>query len=238
MGLTHHPAVDQKEPIPIDWILEKMNGKSILTRNPTLTLRGDSISAYGGCNGGFGKLSLGNGKIKIRDIGVTSMACMEKGILEQESNYYTFLGQVDSYNLDKDRLVLTGKDVRLEFKKQELEKDVSFTNTKWNLNSYSSQGMVSSLMRDSEIYLSFTEKEVTGFAGCSQFRAKVLIHKKETIFISNLEYREADCLDKAIKLQEDGFLIQFPKIKTYAIQGKQLTITTKEGENLYFIADN
>ena len=220
MGLTHHPAVDQKEPIPIDWILEKMNGKSILTRNPTLTLRGDSISAYGGCNGGFGKLSLGNGKIKIRDIGVTSMACMEKGILEQESNYYTFLGQVDSYNLDKDRLVLTGKDVR------------------WNLNSYSSQGMVSSLMRDSEIYLSFTEKEVTGFAGCSQFRAKVLIHKKETIFISNLEYREADCLDKAIKLQEDGFLIQFPKIKTYAIQGKQLTITTKEGENLYFIADN
>lgn len=234
VGLTHHPVVDEREALPIKWILQTWNGKQVEPPNPTITIFGKTVSGFGGCNGGSGKISLGDGKLKISDMMVTDMACMENGILQKESEYYRSLPQLDSYKWSGDSLVLTGKDIVMEFKKQELEKDFSLAETKWSLNAYSSMGMVSSLMRDSKIYLTIQGNQATGFAGCSQFKANILIPTKYKISIQNLEHKESPCPDKAFKLQEDGFFKQLAAIESYALRGRELTLITKAGEKLYF----
>lgn len=234
VGLTHHAATDEREPLPITWILQKWNGKLVEPPHPSITIFGKTVSAFGGCNGGSGKISLADDKLKISNMMVTEMACMGNGILQKESDYYRSLTQLDSYKWSEDNLTLSGKDIVLEYKKQELEKDFSLTKTKWGLNAYSSMGMVSSLMRDSKIHLTIQENEVTGFAGCSSFKAKILIPAKYKISIQNLDYKESPCPEKAFKLQEDGFFKQFSEIESYALRGRELTLITKEGEKLYF----
>ncbi|MBN2238891.1 MAG: META domain-containing protein [Dehalococcoidales bacterium] len=95
----------------IKWTLESYGAKD----NPEPVLEGsvvtatfnseeDTVTGKAGCNSYFGGYELKDG-LSTGMLGSTEMYCMEpEGIMDQEQEYLTLLGQADDYSIDGDTL--------------------------------------------------------------------------------------------------------------------------------------
>lgn len=89
------------------WQLAEMGGAAPLTGS-TITLIFEEGSAGGsaGCNSFGGSYTVEGDTISFKDLASTLMACMEPGLMEQESAYLAILGGVTSYELKAGDLFL------------------------------------------------------------------------------------------------------------------------------------
>lgn len=79
--------------------------------NFTLTFSSDQVSGNAGCNLFFGAYQLDQEKIRFSDLGMTEMACMEpEGLMEQEQYLLEFLGSIQRFEKDADKLTLFRED--------------------------------------------------------------------------------------------------------------------------------
>ncbi len=88
------------------WSLASINGAAPLTGTmQTLTFSDGRISGSGGCNSYGGTYSLEGGKIQIKDMFSTLMACMDpQGLMDQEASFFNSLGNAQSYQVNKNSL--------------------------------------------------------------------------------------------------------------------------------------
>jgi heat shock protein HslJ len=78
---------------------------------PTITFTGTTAKGSGGCNqfGGSYQYDAATGHIAFAELGMTAMACVEKGRMDLEAAYVQALGRATQVDLDADRhLVLSG----------------------------------------------------------------------------------------------------------------------------------
>lgn len=101
-----------------EWSLASINGQTpVAGSKVTLSLADGQVSGNTGCNGYGGQVSLKGESISFGDLFHTEMACMEPGIMEQESAFLQTLSQVAGYQVAGERLELknAGGEVVLVF---------------------------------------------------------------------------------------------------------------------------
>ena len=107
------PAVPELSLEGTEWVLttfiegeaasSTLNGTEI-----TLQLEGGQASGSGGCNSYSGPYSLEGGRLRLTQVSITEMGCLEPaGVLEQEAQYVGILWDVTSYELDGNQLTLS-----------------------------------------------------------------------------------------------------------------------------------
>ncbi|MBK8498477.1 MAG: META domain-containing protein [Flavobacteriales bacterium] len=92
------------------WVFESLNGEKVVMPDgveaPWLSLAGDQLSGFGGCNRLMGAYKLGESGLSFTGIGSTKMYC--EGTMPTENAVKQVLGQVDSYKIEGAALKLMG----------------------------------------------------------------------------------------------------------------------------------
>ncbi len=93
------------------WLLTELNGQpAVPDRQPTLNFEEKQVSGNGSCNGFGGDYTVSGDQLTFGPIMSTMMACVENGIMDQESAYFDALGKVARYNIENETLILLSAD--------------------------------------------------------------------------------------------------------------------------------
>src|SRR5262245_15911561 len=86
-----------------DWIADSIAGKPVIQQGKlTLAFVEGRVSGRGGCNVYSGPVEFAGGKIKIGTLISTKMACVEPGLMQQESAYLNALRTAQRYRMSAD----------------------------------------------------------------------------------------------------------------------------------------
>ena len=119
VGCSSQPAPSGSDPagrlaglIGTAWRVVSVGGRApIPGAVPTATFSADRVTGSGGCNmyGGRYLYDPTSGRIELRDLGATAMACLEAPRNDFEAAYLQALGRVDLATVDlTGRLTLSG----------------------------------------------------------------------------------------------------------------------------------
>jgi heat shock protein HslJ len=94
-----------------DWVAQSIAGKPVVQiGRVTLSFAEGRVSGRGGCNLYSGTVEYGKGAIKIGPLISTKMACVEGGLMQQESAYLSTLQGAERYAVGTDgKLTITTK---------------------------------------------------------------------------------------------------------------------------------
>lgn len=82
-----------------DWVAQSIAGKPVVqVGRVTLSFAEGRVSGRGGCNHYSGTVEYGKGAIKIGPLISTKMACVEGGLMQQESAYLSTLQGAERYD--------------------------------------------------------------------------------------------------------------------------------------------
>jgi heat shock protein HslJ len=83
---------------------------AIAQYQPTLSIAQESLSGSTGCNTYGGEYQIEGTTITFQSLLQTERACLENGVMEQESRYMELLRSVESFAVADDTLTLTAPD--------------------------------------------------------------------------------------------------------------------------------
>jgi heat shock protein HslJ len=94
-----------------DWVAQSIAGKPVVhIGRVTLSFGEGRVSGRGGCNLYSGPVEYGRGAIKIGPLISTKMACVEGGLMQQESAYLSTLQGAERYAFGADgKLIIATK---------------------------------------------------------------------------------------------------------------------------------
>lgn len=72
----------------------------------TLNFDGEQINGSAGCNSYFADVAVEDGTLSVGLVGSTLMACMDEGVMQQESEFVSMLAEATRYTLRGNRLTL------------------------------------------------------------------------------------------------------------------------------------
>lgn len=107
------PSLSFATPKDCDWVVEKIEGYSVLKdHKPTIKIDRDEnrISGNASCNRYFGSYKESNDEITLGPIGSTLMACYPNSINEQENKFLKVLSQVKLTRKSGDEVIFLDKD--------------------------------------------------------------------------------------------------------------------------------
>lgn len=82
------------------WTLQSYNKNQPLAgHEPTLSFEDSQVSGTTGCNSYGGEYEVDGEKLSFGAMFMTEMACLDEGVMDQESAYLELLGQAESYEL-------------------------------------------------------------------------------------------------------------------------------------------
>ena len=84
-----------------DWMAESIGGQAVIQPGRvTLAFLEGRVSGRSGCNRYSGPVEVGTTTMKVGPLISTKMACMEAGLMQQESAYLNALQSAQSYSID------------------------------------------------------------------------------------------------------------------------------------------
>lgn len=106
------------EPPSGEWTLVSLNGAPLVEDTEiNLVFEEDRVGGSAGCNSYGGTFESGGAGIDITSLTITLMACTDAGVMAQESAYLGALEAVETFELDGEKLLLSGPDVELVFER-------------------------------------------------------------------------------------------------------------------------
>jgi heat shock protein HslJ len=92
-----------------DWAALTIAGKAVIKPGSvTLSFGEGRVSGRGSCNRYSGPVEYGKGKIKVGALISTKMACVEEGLMQQESAYLNALEAAQTYKVGVDGKLTIG----------------------------------------------------------------------------------------------------------------------------------
>lgn len=187
-----------------------------------------SISGFSSCNHYFGEIAIDGANVTISGVGGTEMGCLDTGVMEQESAYYSALSAAQTIARDGNSLVIGYEGGELRYTLQEPTPDAALVGTEWQLHTFLSgetaDSTASSLIGDSTITLVFNEDgTVGGHGGCNSYGGNYLV-EGESLTISELVSTLMACEAEGVTEQESVYLDALGRAESYSIEGNQLTI--------------
>ncbi|USD66679.1 META domain-containing protein [Vibrio sp. SCSIO 43136] len=113
------PTVTETDLQHHHWLLTKIDGKTVqeTPHHKVASIEiGEKMSANGfaGCNGYFGQAELQDGKLRVKDMGMTRKMCAPDK-MKTEQIMGSVLGQWSDITLTKEGMILKGQQHTLEF---------------------------------------------------------------------------------------------------------------------------
>jgi heat shock protein HslJ len=104
--LTACSVTNQRDPLNGSaWTLSSLNETPPLQgRKLTIEFGEGKLSGSSGCNSYSGSYEIKGNKIKTGAIGMTLMACVDPGVMEQEQNFLAYLQDAQSFTLSAGQL--------------------------------------------------------------------------------------------------------------------------------------
>jgi heat shock protein HslJ len=159
-----------------EWRLVTLNGQAPLASTTiTATFAQGQVAGFSGCNSYFGSYTLRGSALQFQGLGGTEMACLDpEGVMDQEQTFLRTLGEVASYHLADDQLILRdaqGNAVLL-FAPVEPVPDAALEGTTWALTTFVDGDVATSLISGAAITLLLEDGTARGSAGCNDYEGK------------------------------------------------------------------
>jgi heat shock protein HslJ len=227
-----------------DWVLDGYStggdGVSSVIAGTTITAKfspDGNVTGNAGCNHYGGGYLLDGANLSVSSLFSTLMYCEKpEGVMEQEGKYLGHLGNVSSYRVEGDRLILsdkTGTDLLFFVQAQKLPQ-APLTGTLWTLESYSLEGdAVSSVIAGTTVTAEFApDGNVTGSAGCNRYFAAYEVSGK-TMTIGPAGSTKMYCGEpEGIMEQEARYLSLLESAAGHRIDGDRLDLLDEAGKTL------
>ncbi|MGE6698889.1 META domain-containing protein [Hyphomonas sp. NPDC076900] len=209
------------------WQVETMGGTTVVAGSePQINFEADGkINGTTGCNRFFGGYTQAGAELAFSGVGMTKMACMADGVMEQESAFGKILsgkteGRIDSLG----NLILRGGDgVSFTARPLPAEGDVvegdpaTLGGGTWTVEDLNRGGVIDNTV----LTLTFTEDgKVSGSTGCNSLSGSYAATGTHLTF-SPLAMTRRACLAPALNNQETKF--------TAALQGEMAWRITADG---------
>lgn len=208
------------------WNLLTLAGESPITGSQ-ITLDFDNEGQLGGssgCNSFFGHYTIEGEALTISEVGSTMMACMDNGVMEQESAYLGALAAAESYTLSDDQLTIQTAQGELVF---QTPTDQLLENVTWVLSGIVKGDAVVSTAIDSEITATFAAGTVAGSAGCNLYSAPYTMDGN-TLTVGVMTSTEKAC-EQERNERETTYLAALQGIASYQIERDALTLFDASG---------
>ena len=206
----------------------------------TLEIDRDAWGGNGGCNRYSGSVTVVGDELTMLEVAVTSMACMEDGVMEAEAAYLAAFSAVDRWDLDGDRLTLTGPEAQLEFTRAAPVADAPLLGTTWQLAELISgdgpDAAVSSVWTDAELVLG-EDGRLSGSTGCNRMMGGFELDG-EMLVLEPVATTRMACTDDGVAEQERQVLAVFDAdALTVELEGDRLVLRSPDGSALGYRAD-
>jgi heat shock protein HslJ len=163
---------------------------------------------------------------------MTEMACDEP-LMQLESAYVEALGQVDTFALTSEGLLLTGGTATLTFTEEPSEEALPLTGTTWTLTTIALPGsdVVGNVIAATEITAVFADDgTMTGSGGCNQLNGPYETDDG-ALTIGPLASTMISC-GADIDEQEQAYMATIDAVFSYTIEGSQLTMQDVDGADI------
>jgi heat shock protein HslJ len=179
------------------------------------------VSGNGGCNSYTGSYVTDGDNINISGVISTLMFCMDN-ISTQESDYFLNLNQAATYNISGN--LLRVMDVNgTEILTYSVVQPLPLTGTNWSMLNYNNgRGLFSALAGTEVTALFSVDGNLTGTAGCNNYRASYQVDGNN-IQIGPAATTRMFCSEpEGIMDQENDYLAALESAATYRIDRQQL----------------
>ncbi len=228
---------DPNDLVGVVWVLDETSISRLVADVPTgaqVTLTFEDGQAHGSaaCNSYGGAYRAGDdGSLSFDAFAVTQMAC-EPPLMTLESAYLEELADMSAFDVGSSGdLSLSNGNATLTFSRQETPEPLPLAGTTWILSSIASGDAVTSVISGTEITLVFsTDSTVSGSAGCNGFNGRYTT-AADALSFSPLATTRMAC-KKYVMAQEHVFLDAMSRVRSYAIDGAQLTLFDAPGATL------
>jgi heat shock protein HslJ len=187
---------------------------------PGVTFAKAQLSGSTGCNRFTAGYTVDADTLAIGDVAATQMACTGAAAAVERA-FLDALGQVTSWRLDGDELVLEGGAEPLRF-------GVPSLVGPWTLTSLLNGDAVSSAIAGTELTATFTDDgKLTGSAGCNTYTAT---YRADAGAITIAEPAATRMLcDTAVMEQETAYFEALGLTTAYRVEGSRLSLLTATG---------
>ncbi len=240
--ISKTPAVvAEADRLPLEgplWQLEAIvaaNGLAPVLADSQTTARfqGGEINGNASCNQFFGAYQLDGGALTVTVGGSTMMACQPPELMQQEIAYLAALGQVASFAIDGDRLMLKDADGNAILRYTALVSP-PLVGASWNVTAYNNgQGGLTSPLAATAITLFLAaDGTVSGAAGCNNYTGGYTV-ADNSITIGSLATTRKMCLEpQGLMEQEFAFVNALQQAASFEILGNDLTLLDAAGATL------
>lgn len=232
--LTACAAAQTGEPTGLTgpaWLLTSLNGNSIID-GTMITAQFNPDGTFGGsagCNVYKGSFETSGKSMSFTTPIATTLKMCEESMMAQEKSYLDTLGNVNSFRIEKDLLILVGAgDSQLmiyQAQSQEL------AGTTWQVLSYNNgKQAVVSILNGTSLSLNFgIDGSISGNSGCNTYFGTYKVDG-ESISIGPLASTKKYCgAPEGIMDQEAQFLVSLENAAKYLVDGNTLELRTKDG---------
>lgn len=191
----------------------------------------EEVVGSAGCNQYGAAYTLDGQNLTIEQAMMTQMACVDEGVMTQETTYLSALAAVTGYTLEGDGLVLEYQGGTLHFGRVKAAEDLALEGTPWVLTTFVKGEVASSLLADTTITVSFEGGTVNGTSGCNQYSGPYTLEGM-VLKVGPLAATKIACPNDILE-QESTFLTSMEAASSFAIEGTQLTIMYPEGTLIF-----
>jgi heat shock protein HslJ len=211
------------------WNLSLLMDKELVTGSSITALftSAGKVGGSSGCNQYSGAYKTSGSKIEITSpLASTMMACAQ-ALMDQESAYLKALGEIQTFNVTGDTLILSGADNKrlLVFKAQSQD----LAGTSWEVIGYNNgKQAVTSVLAGTTLTAEFGKNgSLSGNSGCNTYNGTYTV-TGDQIKIGPLATTRMAC-PQEIMDQETQYLAALQTAATYRVEGTGLDLRTQEG---------
>lgn len=223
------------------WKLEAGTGPGgrivVLEEHPiTLAISESEVTGTAACNGYAARIDRAiAGGVTIGELGMTAMGC-EPDVMASEAAYSAALSRVDMIELDGDRLLLSGPDVRLEFERLPPIPTADVVDTVWILESLLVGDVASSAAGDRATLVVSADGGLEGSTGCRTFSG-IWVEAGGQIRATTLGMGDEVC-PQALESQDSHVVSVIGDGFVPSVEGDLLTLLDAGGVGLVYRAED
>lgn len=215
------------------WYGAEDNPTITIATNPVTLFFGSDNRAYGNssCNQYGSAYSINEGRIVFELPMSTMMACLEDGVMEQESAYLSALSTVTSYEIVDNQLILMYEGGQMVFD------SLALANTEWVLVSYGTLDAPITPIAEAPITLKFADDgTIAGSGGCNTYSSSYTLVDSAITF-EGVVSTEMACVTDGVMAQESayyGALASATLISKQTVDSLVIEYGANTGEQLIF----
>ncbi|MEZ4644366.1 MAG: META domain-containing protein [Chloroflexota bacterium] len=211
------------------WVLQSYGGQSPVAGTvPTLKISSDGqLSGSTGCNTFFSNATIDGNTWQVGEVGSTMMACIDDGLMEQETAVIDLLSSVISHTLSNGQLTLHSIGGDLVYVPAS---NTALEGTTWTLNGIAQDEAIVSTWIDTDVTLLLSDGKLSGYTGCNDYFGSYTVDGSAVTFSAIGQTRRA--CDEEHGQREMELMAALAQVAAYRTELNTLTLLDENGRSL------